>query len=375
MFQPAARMNMPVEKMRRTNSIELKIENEKKRSISFRQKWMLFLLSYMLVMAFIVRKSRVLWLNQHLSTIESLDLSNTGTSTLSTAIFLHVGYFNLWPDMLTCARNAVQGTKQHGGTDKVDIFVSVTNANPPSSSYQAGKLQSPKFDISKIEKDLQTLPFIGNILVKEFDNSGADIGPFMKMLAHEDIAYRKYDVVLKMHSKGDNVWRDHTIQSLCGSPEQVSSILNSFEANHDVDMIAPKGTIFGPRTDPSRVFSHLVQKYNMIEAPSATFDPKTQSIMNDVHNLLFPEWIKNHDDWKKIREDDMVVVAGTMFWARYSALYPRNWVDIISKLKFTKGHKENLGIEHAIERLFATEILLRKRKIAGISPPTHSLGE
>ena len=295
------------------------------------------------------------------------------TGSPSTAIFLHVGYLNLWPDMLTCTRNAVAGAARQRENGKVDVFVSVAHATQPDSSKQASKTSFSNISISTIEEDLQSMPHIGDVVVKEFDNSGADVGPFIKMLAHEDIATRKYDYVLKMHSKGDNEMRDYMIKSLCGSPEQVSSILHSFEVNHEADMIAPKGLLFGPRTDPSRIHPHLVRKYNIIEPPVATFDSATQSKMNDIHNLMFPDWIKNHDDENKkiafVGGENMVVTAGTMFWIRYSALHPRNLADALPTLDFRSRYTDNLGVEHAIERLFASEILLRERKIAAIAPP------
>jgi lipopolysaccharide biosynthesis protein len=93
--------------------------------------------------------------------------------------------------------------------------------------------------------------------------------------------------------------------------------------------------------------------------------------MNDIHNLMFPDWIKNHDDEKKITfvGENMVAAAGTMFWIRYSALHPRNLADALPTLDFRSGYTDILGVEHAIERLFASEVLLRERKIAAIAPP------
>ena len=318
-------------------------------------KHLLFLLlaSYMFLMGNIFQRAQTL-------SSDGLKLTETRTgSSSSTAIFLHLGYLNLWPDMLTCARNAVAGAARQKGNGKVDVFVSVTSTESKSSI----KANFSNISMSTIKEDLNSMPDIGDVVVKEFDNSGADIGPFIKMLAHGDIASRNYDFVLKMHSNGDRLMRSHLIKSLCGSPEKVSSILDSFEENHEVDMIVPKGTVFGPRTDPSRIMPHLIKMYNIIEPPAATFDPMTQSNMNDVHNLIFPDWIKNHDE-KKISADDMAIAATTMFWIRYSALHPRNLADALPKLEFTSENKDNLGVEHAIQRLLATEIILRKRKIA-----------
>ena len=104
--------------------------------------------------------------------------------------------------MLTCARNAVlAGAARQRGNGKVDIFVSVTSTGSKSSV----KSTFSNINMSTIEEDLNSVPDIGDVVVKEFDSSGADIGPFIKMLAHGDIASRNYDFVLKMHSNGDKV--------------------------------------------------------------------------------------------------------------------------------------------------------------------------
>ncbi len=76
-------------------------------------------------------------------------------------------------------------------------------------------------------------------------------------------AYPPYDIILKMHTKGDDVWRDRALESLCGTNEQVTSILSQFDADKKLDMIAPLGTVFGPATNISDIFPHIVRKYGV----------------------------------------------------------------------------------------------------------------
>ena len=40
--------------------------------------------------------------------------------------------------------------------------------------------------MSTIEEDLNSMPDIGHVVVKEFDKNGTDIGPFIKVLVHGD---------------------------------------------------------------------------------------------------------------------------------------------------------------------------------------------
>lgn len=64
-------------------------------------------------------------------------------------------------------------------------------------------------------------------------------------------------------------------------------------------------------------------------------------------------------------------MAGSMFWIRFSALHPRELATAFPFLNFDSDYVVNLGVQHALERLFTTEIHMRKKKIAQIAPAPH----
>jgi lipopolysaccharide biosynthesis protein len=285
----------------------------------------------------------------------------------ATAVFLQVGYHELWNELYECTKNVVDGASMED-IERVDIFVSVVEAQRPGDLGQ----KEQKNSLAKIESDLKNLVHVGEVIVKKFDNEGADIGSLLKMLEHNAISARDYDAILKLHTKSDDVWRKHGIDCLCGSPAQVVSIFDHFKSDTTLDMIAPKGLVFGPKTPPIEIFPHVVKKYNLEGAPAASFDSATKRIMNQIHRTIFPKGISadsDNDGTREIAQKEMTIVAGTMFWVRYSALHPQELVKALPQFAFSKGYVENLGVEHALERLFATEIGMSGRKIAQISPP------
>lgn len=293
---------------------------------------------------------------------------------LSAAVFLQVGYADLWGEMLMCATNVVAASTLKG-YQRVDFYVSTVPASRPGSESNNN---NNNIDISSdMLADLNKIPNIGEVFVQKFDNEGADLKPFMEMVAF-NVKFngnKPYDVILKMHTKGDNIWRERAIESLCATPEQVVSILRRFREDKALDMIVPQGTAFGPIRQKEHIFPHIVRKYNLTSIEKnevdqdPVFDEGTKIAMNKIHKMMFPNGIPNvlntNEDFGA---DKMMIAAGTMFWIRYSALNPQEVTDIIPKLSFTSGYAENLGVEHALERLFATEIVLRNRRIAEIPP-------
>merc|ERR1711862_291769 len=189
---------------------------------------------------------------------------------LSTAIFLQIGYMHLWDEMFTCAKNVVSGaTLQHDR--KVDIIVSITEDKGRNVGNHTNIITEIDTK-SKILIDLKSLPQAGEIIVYEINRKVAsDIEPFIEMLSYNYANYNKnYDVILKMHTKGNGIWRERGIESLCGTAEQVVSILKHFKDNPDLDMIAPQGTVFGHNSNPDDIFPHIVRTYPNI--PTSAFD-------------------------------------------------------------------------------------------------------
>jgi len=296
---------------------------------------------------------------------DSFNFDDVSSKDFATAIFLQVGYTHLWDDMLMCAANVATAiSSTNGRYEDVDVYVALLNTSPTNIprttlNNKSGDLVTPK----NIKLDLD-LPSIGDIFVEKFDNFGADIGNFIHQLKRVDGSDKTYDVVLKMHTKGDNTWRERGIESLCGTPEQVLSILDHYQSDPLLDMINPLGTTFGPDTLTTDIYPHITRKYNVeTETYAAAFDQDLKDKMKDLHRALFPSE-------KILADSEMAIVAGSMFWIRYSALHVPNLVDslpIISN-NMTAGYIENGASEHALERLFPTEVIVRGRRIAEMPP-------
>ena len=120
----------------------------------------------------------------------------------------------------------------------------------------------------------------------------------------------------------------------------------------------------------SIIYPHLIRKYNVEEETfQAAFDPGVKKSMRAMHRIIFPTM------QTEISEDEIFIAAGTMFWTRQSAL---NVPDLMNSLNailpnMTEGYVANGGIEHVMERLFATEIIVRGRRIGEVPPAPRVL--
>ena len=317
--------------------------------------------------------------------VQHLAKKKMNTNSPSAAVFLQVGYAELWSEMLMCTTNVVTAAALKN-YQQVDLYVSIIAGVQHASLPRQETLRNYKKNIlPRIQTDLKNIPHVGNIFIKMFDNEGADIKPFMEMLAFQtkSVDGSSYDAILKMHTKGDNAWRERAIESLCGTPEQVISILNHFQSDSELDMIVPQGTAFGHIRNKTDIFPHIVRKYELTsivrendgnEEEDPVFDKGTETTMNKLHKMMFPNGIPDMMDADEdFGVNKMMIAAGTMFWIRYPALHPQELTDLLPKLTYTKGYVENLGVEHSLERLFATEIALRNRRIAEIPPAPRPL--
>jgi len=53
-----------------------------------------------------------------------------------------------------------------------------------------------------------------------------------------------YDLILKMHTKTDQNWRQSAWDDLCGSVEQVDRIVHFFRSRENLGMLGPEGMVF-----------------------------------------------------------------------------------------------------------------------------------
>jgi Rhamnan synthesis protein F len=164
----------------------------------------------------------------------------------------------------------------------------------------------------------------GAVDVRVMQNRGRDVGPLL--VGFRDI-YDRYDYVLHIHSKSSghacllSQWRQFLLETLLGSPHVVNSVFDAFEGNRNLGMVGPsrfEGVRGVGWSANYRTCRRLARRMGVMISETPSVD--------------FP--------------------AGSMFWARTSALRPLLQLG----LQFADFPKE-LGqvdgtLAHALERLF-----------------------
>jgi len=165
----------------------------------------------------------------------------------------------------------------------------------------------------------------GAVDVRIAENRGRDIAP--KLVALKDV-YETYDYVLHVHSKRSvhssplANWRHFLLENLVGSPDVVNSVFDAFWRKSDLGMVASQ------HFEPIR--EEIIWRGNF-KIADVLAKRMGVSLSSDAA-LDFP--------------------AGSMFWARTSALKPL----LELKLRFDEFAQEtgqrDGTLAHAIERLY-----------------------
>ncbi|CAB9529679.1 expressed unknown protein [Seminavis robusta] len=276
------------------------------------------------------------------------------TIKLKIALLLQIGNTDLWPEMLTCITNIATAAKL--SSTAIDIYISLHENTRPN-------------DLTNIQYSVSNLKGIKQIEYIFVQNRGADVEPFLRQILQ--ISKKEYDILLKLHTKSDLIWRERAIQSLCGTPEHIISIWKHLSSNANVDMVVPLGTVFSSYTDPRNVFPHLKRKYNLRGKTdfAKVFDNDTISAIKRVHDVLFlPS--NNRGEYVKLNDNNLTIVAGTIFWVRMDVLRSLNYISTLVNLyeEFSLGYSDNKALEHILERLIPTEIVAQGRNISEFPP-------
>ena len=180
-----------------------------------------------------------------------------------------------------------------------------------------------------IEKYLKLNSSSSNFEILVVENKGRDVLPFIKQM---NKVYRKYKYFCHIHTKktqipvlGDN-WRQYLYDNMLGTKEIISEILSKFETNEKLGIIFPE--------------NYFILIHFTYEKSGGHF-----LIMNHLLREIFPSYqldrIPNFP-------------AGSMFWARVSAVYQIfDKLDYISYYCPKEGGQTYNTIMHAIERLWA----------------------
>ena len=286
--------------------------------------------------------------------------------SISIAVFVQIGNMNKLNHLMKCVGNVVEAKRVLDVTTDprmqlaqfvgfnihIDVHVSFVTSQNNSSDYTA------------ISNRLsQHLYVIDNSYISTVDNEGYDVGQFLSQLRGAEMDRKKYDVVLKVHSKTNKVWANHAQQCLCGTPAHVMSILNQFITRPKLDFIAPQGLVFNSSTAKTSLHPTLIDLYFQKTELSTAFSDANVNNMKSLHQTIFGAEL--NFPFEKLLCD-----AGTMFWVRYSALKVVQLTAALPVLsqRWSKGYTRDNGIEHALERLIPTWIS-RNGGLIGEMPP------
>ncbi len=278
---------------------------------------------------------------------------------LPVAIFVHFGNVSSVEgidQLLTCTNAVSEAIQTIGST--ADAFTSFHDDAPPSTVGDiVGRLEQQHFTHvvgQKFARDLRT-----------------DVGSFIGQIEKaQQIAPQGYSLALKLHSNSkpwesrqsgsDEIWRTHALESLCGTRAHVQAILAKF-SEPSVGMVAPLGFAFGPTT-PWREISPIIASGM---TANAAFTREYVVGMRRAHKLLERASPTNVS---LPSSEQMSVVAGMMFWIRYSALQPEQLTAARPTLeeRFTPGHVADL--EPALQRLLPSRVTASNLRILQMPP-------
>lgn len=297
------------------------------------------------------------------------------------AVMIQVGNSDLWDDMLMCVANVAAAVPDGFA---LDVYVSyprddqATTMLRPSSSMSSGINDGPAIDQypkleDRVRESLKGLSRIDQLHISRFDQKGADVSQFLKQVQSMIISASgrsesDYEVILKQHTKADDVWRQRNVESLCGTPEQVKSIWNQFEADPNLGIVAPLGTAFGPYTPTSHIFPHISQKYGWLDSngsgPQDAFDETTIKNMRELQTIMHGRGSVPFEN------DHLTFVAGSAYWIRRQVLEQDELMKVWHHFygKVAKEDSEILAMEHALDRLIPTWTVASGRGIALVPP-------
>jgi lipopolysaccharide biosynthesis protein len=268
----------------------------------------------------------------------------------SIAFFLQLGQ-TLHSDYIgECLDNVIKAQRGDFGFDfDITLYLSITDEVADSEAV-----------ISKFSRGIP----IERVHISRVPNIGFDIGPFLHQLDGQGV--QKHDYFLKMHSKSDVIWLERGIESLCGTPRQVISILRAFESLSTVDIVAPMGLAYAMQSSKESLFPHVREKYYQTSEIASTFDYATIEKMQELCLMMGTTACSGFDKYL------LSIVSGSMFWARNSDIFYKYLPSLLALHDFRKGlankYVDNGSFEHALERLVPSMVRFRGRDIVQIQP-------
>ena len=268
----------------------------------------------------------------------------------SVAVFLQLGQPLHVEYISECLDNVNQARHGSVGIDfDLTVYLSIND-----------NFENPEAAISRLSRNLPK----GKVRISHVKDEGFDIFPFLQQLGKQRA--EQHDFFLKMHTKSDLLWLERGIESLCGTPRQVISVLQGFESHPTVDIISPMGLTYSAQSSKDGVFPHIRKKYYKNSELASTFDSATVARMKELCSMMDAAACKGFDKYL------LAITAGSMFWARNTDTFYKHLPSLLTRADFksrlAKTYIEDGSYEHAIERLTPSMIRFRGHDIAQIQP-------
>ncbi|MEV4666446.1 rhamnan synthesis F family protein [Microbacterium sp. LWO12-1.2] len=200
-------------------------------------------------------------------------------------------------------------------------------------------------DESRAEQIRSLLPAA---TVRVFPNQGRDIAPKVFGFAPEHAAH---DVVLHLHTKRSphrsdlSGWLSHILDCLLPSPEGVAAILALLTETDRVGMVSP------------------------------ALHPSLGETVQWGPNRAIAEVVTWGKGWPALPESDrLAFAAGSMFWARSSALIPVQQLEVPTSA-FSDSPETDGTLAHAVERLIGVSCGVAGYDQVFVNPVAASAGE
>lgn len=241
---------------------------------------------------------------------------------------------HLGPDALawTRVRKYVDNVLQALG-NQVELLMTVASS-PFSEACQL-----------ELEKHLANRP---NSRIIILENRGMDIGPFLWALncLRQKPSAEQPHIVVKIHSKTHDLWREHLCEPLFSSPMLVAKLINLLASDPSIGMLGSRYNLYN-----TRQHCGLNRKF-----------------IDDYLRLLR---IPVLDKIPSHAKGQLRFVGGTIFYAKLEALEPMlshanlfNWQEELAVARQTD--KDRPQKTHALERLFGVLVQLKNLKIVAV---------
>jgi len=230
------------------------------------------------------------------------------------AVFLHLYYQDLWDEIEKCLSRI---------PFNFDLYVTISEEFDDTSSHK----------ILNFKKDT---------IIKKIPNRGVDVGSFFEILNLTFDLDKKYDWILKIHSKKSLIvnskkgsdWRKNLLSSLISS--NFNTITKLF-SNKKIGMIGSK---------------RYLMSYS-----------STDKRLNKNNNSINIDYFLKR---LNISDSKLLFFGGTMFWIRYSILKDTFKDNRITLHDFGIGHAPDGTRAHAMERVFANIVRDKKYELYAI---------